>query len=204
MKRYSLALVLCYFAFAAIADEPPPHHPTSTSIARQRFNQVFVKVILPVTARTPKQPGPAIETWVSEQLKEQGASEYFAVTDWVPVCDGLLADDEVDNHIWDGCLVSKESSRFCPVDGDLPERKDGRVLVLVNGWHPGGGHEAKASIMDEAGMRVVEPVLPNSANGKRKTQPGEKPLAYVAILIGPPPRERDATRRDGEPVPLEK
>ncbi len=37
-----------------------------------------------------------------------------------------------------------------------------------------------------------------------KTEPGEKPLAYVAILIGPPPRERWGIVRDGERVPLGK
>ncbi len=49
MKRYSLALVLCYFAFAAIADEHP------LTIQHQRLSRgsdsirLFVKVILPVT-----------------------------------------------------------------------------------------------------------------------------------------------------------
>ena len=51
------------------------------------------------------------------------------------------------------------------VDGDLPERKDGRVSVLVNGRHPGEGHEAKSSLMEEAGTRIVEPALPYSADG---------------------------------------
>jgi hypothetical protein len=148
---------------------------------------VFVKVIMPVTARTPKQDGPVVESWVAGQLKELGESEYFAVTDWVPVCDGLLADDEVDNRVWSGQLVGKKSGNFCPVEGDLPERKDGRVLVLVGGWDPGGGHEAKVTLVDEPGTRAVEPVLPYSARGKRKAIPGEKPLAYVAVLIGPPP-----------------
>ena len=190
MRCRSFALVLVLYTLTTFAPELLGQNPTPASIARQRFNQVFVKVIMPVTARTPKQDGPVVESWVAEQLKELGQSEYFAVTDWVPVCDGLLADDEVDNRVWSGSLVGKNSGGFCPVGGDLPERKDGRVLVLVGGWDPGGGHEMKVTLVDEPGIRAVEPVLPYSARGKRKAIPGEKPLAYVAVLIGPPPRER--------------
>ena len=190
MRCRSFALLLVLYTLTTFASELSAQNPTPASIARQRFNQVLVKVIMPVTARTPKQDGPAVESWVAEQLKELGESEYFAVTDWVPVCDGLLSDDEVDNCVWSGQLVGKKSGNFCPVGGDLPERKDGRVLVLVGGWDPGGGHEAKVTLVDEPGTRAVEPVLPYSARGKRKAIPGEKPLAYVAVLIGPPPRER--------------
>jgi hypothetical protein len=188
MRCRSFALLLVLYTLTTFSSELPAQNPTPASIARQRFNQVFVKVIMPVTARTPKQDGPVVESWVAKQLKELGESEYFAVTDWVPVCDGLLADDEVDNRVWRGGLVGKNSGLFCPVDGDLPERKDGRVLVLVGGWDPGGGHEAKVTLVDEPGTRAVEPVLPYSARGKRNAIPGEKPLAYVAVLIGPPPR----------------
>ncbi len=185
-RRFALLLVL--YSLTTFAAERPSQNPTSASIARQRFNQVFVKVIMPVTERTPKQDGPVVESWVAQQLTQLGGAEYFAVTDWVPVCDGLLSDDEFDNRVWSGQLVGKKSGNFCPVGGDLPERKDGRVLVLVGGWDPGGGHEAKVTLADEPGTRAVEPVLPSSARGKRKAIPGEKPLAYVAVLIGPPPR----------------
>jgi hypothetical protein len=190
MKTHCFALLFAFCTFATFAGNLPAQSPTPSSIARQRFNEVFVKVIMPVTARTPQQDGPVVESWVAEQLKELGESEYFAVTDWVPVCDGLLADDELDNRVWSGGLNGKTSGMFCPVGGDLPERKDGRVLVLVDGWDPGGSHEAKVSLVDEPGTRTVEPVLPYSAQGKTKAIPGKKPLAYVAILIGPPPKER--------------
>jgi hypothetical protein len=198
MRCLSFALLLVLLTPTAFAAERPAKNPMPASIARQRFNQVFVKVIMPVTDRTPKQDGPVVESWVAEQLKELGAAEYFAVTDWVPVCDGLLADDEVDNSVWSGQLVGKKSGNFCPVEGDLPERKDGRVVVLVGGWDPGGGHEAKVTLVDEPGTRAVEPVLPYSARGKRKAIPGEKPLAFVAVLIGPPPREHVASHSDDE------
>jgi hypothetical protein len=195
-RRFVPLLVLC--TVTTFGAEPPVPNPTRASIVRQQFNQVLVKVIMPVTARTPKQEGPAAEWWVAEQLKELGESEHFAVTDWVPVCDGLLADDEVDNCVWSGRLDGKNSGVFCPVCGDLPERKDGRVLVVVGGWDPGGGHEAKGTLVDEPGTRVVLPVLPHSARGKGNAIPGEKPLAYVAVLIGPPPRSRATSRSQGE------
>lgn len=198
MRFRGFTLLLVLYTLTTFASELLAQNPTPASIARQRFNQVFVKVIMPVTARTPKQDGPVVESWVAEQLKELGESEYFAVTDWVPVCDGLLADDEVDNDIWSGHLVGKNATRFCPVGGDLPERKDGRVLVLVGGWDPGGGHETRVTLVDEPGTRAVEPVLPYSARGQRKAIPGEKPLAYVAVLIGPPPRERVTSHSDDE------
>lgn len=198
MRCLSFALLLVLYSLTTFAAELPAQNPTPASIARQRFNQVFVKVIIPVTARTPKQDGPVVESWVAEQLKVLGESEYFAVTDWVPVCDGLLSDDEVDNCVWSGQLVGKKSVHFCPVGGDLPERKDGRVLVLVGGWDPVGGHEAKVTLLDEPGARALEPVLPYSARGKRKSIPGEKPLAFVAVLIGPPPRERVTSRSNDE------
>lgn len=198
MRFRSFALLLVLYTLATFAAELHAQDPTPASIARQRFNQVFVKVIMPVTARTPKQDGPAVESWVAEQLKELGEPEYFAVTDWVPVCDGLLEDDEVDNRVWSGQLAGKKSGHFCPVGGDIPERRDGRVVVLVGGWDPGGGHEAKVTLVDEPGTRAVEPVLPYSARGKGKTIPGERPLAYVAVLIGPPPRERVASHSHDE------
>ena len=191
MRCRTFALLLVLYTLTTFVAELPAQSPTPASIARQRFNQVLVKVIMPVTARTPKQDGPAVESWVAEQLKELGEPEFFAVTDWVPVCDGLLEDDEVDNHVWSGRLVGKNSGLFCPVGGDLPERKDGRVMVLVGGWSP-VAHEAKVTLVDEPGTRTVEPVLPR---GKRAANPGEKPLAYVAVLIGPPPRKRHVTQQ---------
>lgn len=198
MRYRRFALLLALSAFTAIAAEPPARNPTPASIARQRFNQVFVKVILPVTPRTPMQEGPVVESWVAEQLKKLGEPEYFAVTDWVPVCDGLLEDDDIDNRVWSGALVGKNSGTFCPVGGDLPERQDGHVSVLVGGWHPGGGHEAKVTLVDEPGTRAVEPVLPYSASGKSLAIPGHKPLAYVAVLIGPPPRGRGTSQSQDE------
>ncbi len=183
MRCLSFVLLLAIYTFMPFVAELPAQDATSESMTRRQFNQVFVKVIMPVTARTPKQDGLVIEAWVAEQLKQSGESEYFAVTNWVPVCDGLLEDDEVDNRVWGGSLGK---ASFCPVGGDLPERQNGRVLVSVVGWSP-APVEARVSLADEPGTRAVEPALGYSPSGEKRQVQGEKPMAYVAILIGPPP-----------------
>lgn len=185
MKYLAFALLLVLSTLTPFVAELPAQDVTPASIARRQFNQVFVKVIMPVTAHTPKQVGPVVEAWVGEQLKQLGESDYFAVTNWVPVCDGLLSDQEVDNRVWGGRLGK---ASFCPVSGDLPERKEGRVLVSVVGWSP-GAVEARVTLADEPGTRTVEPALSHSAGGEKRPVQGEKPMAYVAILIGPPPQE---------------
>ena len=184
MRRLSFGLLLVLHTFTAFAAELPAQDQTPGSIARRQFNQVFVKVIMPVTARTPKQDGPVVEGWVAEQLKQLGESEYFAVTNWVLVCDGLLADDIVDNCVWGGRLGE---ASFCPVGGDLPERNNGRVLVSVVGWSP-AADEARVTLADEPGTRAVEPAVYHSPSGEKRQVPGEKPIGYVAILIAPPPQ----------------
>jgi len=187
MKRHRFVCLLIFNVAAAIAGGLPAQDPTPESTARRRFNQVFVKVIVPVTSRTSKQDGPVVESWVAEQLQQLGESEYFAVTDWVPVCDGLLEDDIVDNDVWDGRLVGKHS--YCPVGGDIPERENGRVLVNVAGWLPFGGCEANITLRDEPGSRAVGPV--QVLVGKEKTPvkvDGVERLPYVAVIIAPPPR----------------
>ncbi len=195
MKSLSFACLLVFNMVATIAAELPAQDPTPESIARRQFNQVFVKVIMPVTARTPKQDGPVVESWVAEQLKQLGESEYFAVTNWVPVCDGLLADDIVDNRVWGGSLGK---ASFCPVGGDIPERNNGRVLVSVGGWSPGAGYEARVTLADEPGTRTVEPVLYHTPSGEKRQVQGEKPMAYVAVLIAPPPQQGVTSHSDDE------
>ncbi len=184
MRRPRFVGLLVFSMFAANAAEVPAQAPPPESTTRRQFNQVFVKVIVPVTSRTPKQNGPVVESWVAEELKKLGESEYFAVTDWVPVCDGLLEDDIVDNRVWDGRLDGKHP--YCPVGGDIPERENGRLLVSVGGWTPGGG-EANITLPDEPGSRAVGPVrLLVGKEGKRIRI--EEGLPYVAVIIAPPPR----------------
>ena len=191
MMRPSFVCLLVFNMVAAIASELPAQAPTPESIARERFNQVFVKVIVPVTPHTPKQDGPVVESWVAEHLNQLGESEYFAVTDWVPVCDGLLEDDIIDNRVR---LNGKLS--YCPVGGDIPERENGRLLVSVGGFTPVGG-DANIRLPDEPGSRAVGPVrLLVGKKGKRiKIEEG---LPYVAVIIVPPPPERVTSRGDAK------
>jgi hypothetical protein len=194
MRCSRFAQLLVLWTLMTFASELPAQKPTPASVARKRFNQVFVKVIVPVTERTPKQDGPVVESWVAEQLKAMGESEYFAVTNWVPVCDGLLEDAEIDNRVWSGQLFGKQSGTFCPVGGDIPERENGRVLVLVGGFTPVGG-EANIKLQDEPGSRAVGRVrLGASKEGKRiKIEEG---LPYVAVLITPPPQSGATSHGD--------
>ncbi|TWU05855.1 hypothetical protein [Stieleria varia] len=185
MRCSSFAQLLVLCTLTIFASELPAENATQASIARQRFNQVFVKVIVPVTERTPKQDGPVVESWVVEQLKEMGESEYFAVTDWVPVCDGLLEDAEIDNRVWSGQLDGNKSGNFCPVGGDVPLREKGRVLVLVGGFTPVGG-EASITLLDEPGSRAVEPVRLGAGKEVKRIEI-EEGLPYVAVIIAPPP-----------------
>ena len=179
---------------SAITADLPAHDPTPESDTQRQLNQVFVKVIVPVTSRTPKQDGPAVESWVAERLKQQVESEFFAVTNWVPVCDALLEDDIVDNEVWDGILASNHA--FCSVDGDIPEREHGRVLVSVGGWTPAGG-AARIKLQDEPGSRGVCPVRLNVGNEGKRTKI-EEGLPYVAVIIAPPPVERIISRSEAK------
>ena len=193
MRHPGFVCLLVFNFLAAIAAELPAETPTPESIKRRQFNQVFVKVIVPVTSRSPKQDGPVVESWVGEKLEQLGESDSFAVTDWVPVCDGLLADDVVDNRVWDGGRVGK--SLYCPVGGDIPERETGRLLVKVGGWLPGGGCEANITLSDEPGNRAVGHVQ-MFVGGKPVKY--EDPLPYVAVIIMPPPLVAAASLSDAE------
>jgi hypothetical protein len=196
MRCTSFVYLLIINLVVAFGAEVPAQDPTPESNARRRFNQVYVKVIVPVTARTPHQDGRTVESWVTEQLKELGDFEYFALTDWVPICDGLLEDDEVDNRVWPSRLDG--SAPFCPVGGDIPERSNGRVTVSVTGWAPVAGYGAKVELTDEPGTRAVEPVLAYSVNGEKEQVQVEKPMAYVAVLVGPPPANPITSHCDTE------
>ncbi|WP_147866911.1 hypothetical protein [Stieleria maiorica] len=171
--------------FAANAAEGPAQDRPPKPPTWRQFNQVFVKVIIPVTSHTPKQDGPVVESWVAEELRKLGETECFAVTDWVPVCDGLLEDDVVDNRVWDGGRFAR--TVYCPVGGDIPQRKEGRLLVNVRGWTP-GGLEVNIALADEPGSRAVGSVQ-ILVGKERKPMKTEEPIPYVAVIITPPPLE---------------
>ena len=187
-------IFVCLLVFSTVADMAAnvlAEAPLPNSTARQRFNQVFVKVVVPVTSHTPKQDGPSVESWIAEQLKQMGEFEYFAVTDWVPVCDELLADDIVTNNVWDGRL--KDKHRFCPVGADIPERENGRLLVSIGGWLP-FGVAVNIRLPDEPGSRAVKPVQILAGNEPATVKADER-LPFVAVMIAPPPQSRTNSQR---------
>lgn len=188
-------LLVHMVAATAIAAELPAQDAAPESTMRQQFNQVFVKVILPVTSRTPKHDGPVVESWVAEELKKLGETGYFAVTNWVPVCDAIPEDDIVDNRVWDGGLDGK--SLYCPVGGDIPERKDGRLLVNVGGWMPVAGYAANITLSDEPGNRAVGAVQILVGSEKEPVATEER-LPYVAVIIAPPALDRVTSYVDAE------
>ena len=177
--RPRVVWLLVFSMVAAIVVELRAQAPTPESNARERFNQVFVKVIVPVTPQTPKQGSPVVESWIAEQVRQPGGVEYFAVTDWIPVCDGLLADDVVDNRVrLNGRLT------YCRVHGDIPERENGRLLVRVAGWTPAGG-EANISLPDEPGRRAVGPVrLLAGKERERNKNPSQDPRDLLGFVRG--------------------
>lgn len=187
---------VCLLIVAAVAADSSAQKPAAERTTWRQFNQVFVKVIVPVTPRTPKQDGPVVEAWVAEKLKEMGETEYFAVTDWVPICDGLLEDDVVDNRVWDGVLKSKRSF-FCPVGADIPQREMGRVLVHVGGFAPAAGYEVNINLRDEPGSRAVAPVQIFVGEDKKPLKPKEQ-YPYVAVMIAPPPLEGAPLKDDAK------
>ena len=175
MNRKSAICLLVVTILGGLGTPSGAQEPTPESVKRSQFNQVFVKLILPVTERIPKQKGAAVETWIAKHLEKEGLSEYVAVTEWVPVCDGLLADETIDNDVWNGDIESKYT--FCPVGGDIPVRGEGRLEVLLVGWGPGGA-SVTVSMKDEPGNRAVAAV---------EELRFSEDMPYVAVIIGPPP-----------------
>lgn len=131
-------------------------------------NQVYVKIIMPIDPTEHDMDRPVVESWIAEDLKKRGQAKFTAVTGWVPLD---LAPLEA-TSVWNG--VGDKS--YCPVDADIPERAEGRIKVLLKGWHPGGAF-VTASLTDEPGSRAIEAV---------EDAESEEGMPYVAILIGPP------------------
>jgi len=66
---------------------------------------------------------------------------------------------------------------YCGVEAEIPDRAEGRIKVLLKGWHPGGAY-VTVSLVDEPGSRAI------AAVEEFKMEQG---MPYVAVLIGPPP-----------------
>ncbi len=168
MTRQLWALIVCTLTlvpYAVQAQEPAPK-----KAAPPKSNRVFVKIIMPTDPADRDQDRPAVESWIAEELKKLGQAKFTAVTEWVPLD---LAPFEA-TDVWDGALGDKS---YCPVGADIPERAEGRIKVLLRGWHPGGG-EVVVSLVDEPGSRAI------AAVEQLKSDQG---MPYVAVLIGLPP-----------------
>jgi len=145
-----------------------PQGPTAEQAAHPKFNQVYVKIIMPIALADDNQSCPVVESWIAEDFKKRGQAKFTAVTKWVAMDLSPFGATDV----WDG--VGDRS--YCPVGADIPERSEGRIKVLLSGWHPGGAL-VTVPLTDEPGSRAI------AAVDQAKTEQG---MPYVAVLIGPP------------------
>jgi len=177
-----LLSILATVVAEATAQDPQPESPT-----RQQFNQVFVKLIMPGISPNSKENDSVVEAWIAGELKKLGQKEYFALTGWVPVCDALLEDDVVDNRVWGGGRVNR--IHYCHVHGDIPERRNGRLLVNVSGWSP-ATCEANITLPDEPGSRAIGQMQVGVGEVRKQVKIKEL-LPYVVVIIAPPEKEVD-------------
>jgi hypothetical protein len=172
MTRLFLASIAVVSALAVVPHAVEAQKPTTKKGVTPKSNQVYVKIILPGEMATRDTDRPVVESWIAEQLKKRGQSKFTAATGWVP----LVYKWDEGTSVWDG------KGWGCPVGGDIPERADGRIKVLLSGWGPGYA-EVTVSLTDEPGSREI------AAVEEAKTEQG---LPYVAVLIGPPPERAAA------------
>ena len=171
MTRLLLASIAVVSALAVVHDAVEAQNPMPTKGGLPISNQVYVKIIWPSDRATRDTDRPFVESWIAEQLKKRGQSKFTAATAWVP----LAVKWDESTRVWDGNLDYKSCA--CPVAGDIAERTDGRIKVLLNGWGP-ALVRVTVSLPDEPGSREI------TAVEEAETEQG---LPYVAVLIGPPP-----------------
>ena len=179
MTRLFLASIAVVSALAVVPYVVKAQKPTPKKGALPKSNQVYVKIILPTDPATRDKGRPVVESWIAEQLKKRGQSKFTAATGWVP----LVKKRFESTAVWDGRLDGKECN--CHVFGDIPERTDGRIKVLLDGWAPCPAG-VTVSLRDEPGSRAI------AAVERARTEQG---LPYVAVLIGPPPEKPAAPTR---------
>ncbi|MEL7499653.1 MAG: hypothetical protein AAFN77_18765 [Planctomycetota bacterium] len=165
---------------AVSAQEPAPKKKSEPTP-----NRVYVKIIMPTAAAERDKKRPAVETWIAEDLRKRGQAKFTAVTKWVPLDLDPISGIPLCDSVWDGGALG--DTHYCPVGADIPDRSDGRIKVLVDGWGP-GGVGVTVAMTDEPGSRAIAGVK------ELKTDQG---MPYVAVLIGPPP-ENSADPKDGK------
>ena len=172
MTRLFLASIAIVSALALVPYAMKAQEPTPKKAAQPKSNQVYVKIIMPTDPADRDKDRPVVESWIAEDLKKLGQAKFTAVTGWV-----LLDPSPFEaTDVWDGVLGNRS---HCPVGADIPERAEGRIKVLLVGWHPGGAR-VTASLTDEPGSRAIAAVEPS---------PSYSGMPYVAVLIGPPPED---------------
>jgi hypothetical protein len=176
MARLFLASIAIVSALAVVPYGVKAQKATAKKGVLPKSNQVYVKIILPADPATRNKDRPVVESWIAEQLKKRGQSKFTAATAWVP----LDAKGEGSRRVWDATLDGKGWG--CPVSGQITERVDGRIEVLLWGWGP-GGDRVTVSLKDEPGSRAL------AAAEEVRTKKG---LPYVAVFIGPPPEKTTA------------
>jgi hypothetical protein len=171
MTRFFLASIAVVSVLAVVPYDVEAQKDTPKKGAVPKFNQVYVKIILPTDPATRDKDRPVVESWIAEELKKRGQSKFTAATEWVPLSP---VKGDID-PVWDGRLDDKEWC--CSVLGGVVVRAKSRIKVRIYGWGPGGGVGVTVSLKDEPGSREIAAV----EQVKR-----EQELPYVAVLIGPP------------------
>ena len=171
MTRLFLASIIAVSTLAVVPYAVTAQKPAPKKGTRPKSNPVYVKIIWPADPATRDKDRPVVESWIAEQLKKRGQSKFTAATAWVP----LDVKGEKSTSVWDATLDGKELG--CPVTGEIVERADGLVKIVLRGWTP-GGDRVTVSLRDEPGSREIA-----AAEDVRT----ETRLPYVAVLIGPPP-----------------
>ena len=170
MTRLFLASIAVVSALAVVPCAGETQQPDLRKSDPPTSNQVYVKVILPGDLGTRDKDRPVVESWIAEDLKDRGQAEFTAATTWVPLV-----------YKWDEgteVAVTVDGQRWgCSVTGDIPERADGHITVVLYGLSPGYA-SAVVTLTDEPGIRAIAPFE------EFKTEQG---MPYVAVLIGPPP-----------------
>ena len=171
MARLFLASIAVVSLLAVVPGVVKAQRPRPNKGVPPRSNQVYVKILLPTDPPARDKDRPVVESWIADQLKKRGQTKFTAATAWVP----LAGKWDESTSVWDGNLDGKTCN--CPVGGDIPQRADGRIKVLLDGWGPAYA-KVTVSLTDEPGSREI------AAVDEAKTEQGPP---YVAVLIGPPP-----------------
>jgi hypothetical protein len=170
MTRIFLASIAVVSALAVVPYAGEAQKKTPNKGALSKSNQVYVKIIWPTDDATRDKDRSVVESWIAEQLKKRGQSKFTAATAWVPLADK----GQGSTRVWNAVLDGKGCG--CPVAGQILERADGRIKLILRGWSPGYA-EVIISLPDEPGSRAL------AAVEQRKMAQG---LPYVAVFIGPP------------------